>query len=63
MIRGLNNSPMKKAERAGVVQPEEEKVLGKHYCSLSILKRGLKKIGKKILVGPTAIRQGLVVLN
>ena len=30
-----------KAERVGVVQPGEEKALGRPYCSLSVLKGGL----------------------
>jgi len=29
------------AERVGVVQPEEQKAAGAHYCSLSVLKGNL----------------------
>lgn len=43
----------KKAERVGVVQPEEEKALGRLFSSLSALKVGQKKkMGTDILPGP-----------
>ena len=34
---------MKKAERAGVVQPGEEKALARPHCGLSVLKGGLEE--------------------
>ncbi|KAK4827903.1 hypothetical protein QYF61_022326 [Mycteria americana] len=40
MIRGLEHLSYEKAERVGVVQPGEEKPLGRPYCSLSVLKGG-----------------------
>jgi len=42
MIGGMNLL-CGKAERVGVVQPGEEKALGRTYCSLPVLKGGLKE--------------------
>jgi len=36
----------RKAERVGAVQPGEEKVVGRLYCSLPVLKRAYKKAGE-----------------
>lgn len=47
---------MKTAERAGLVQPGEEKV-PKH------LEEGLRKMRSNFLAGPVAIGQGVMVLR
>lgn len=41
MVRGLEHFSRRKAESVGVVQPGEEKALGRPYCSLSVPEIGL----------------------
>jgi len=44
-----------KAERAGAVQPGEEKAPGRPYSGVSVLKRQLpRKMGTDFLAGPVA---------
>lgn len=50
MVRGLEHFSRRKAESVGVVQPGEEKALGRPHCSLSV-------------PGSVVIRQGIMILN
>ena len=68
--RGHSNDPRAEApllrgqaERAGAVQPGEEKAPGRPYCSLPVLKGAHRKMGTGFSAGPVAIAQGIMVLN
>jgi len=43
MIRGLEHLLQRKAERAGAVQPGEDKALRTPYCSLPVHEGGLQE--------------------
>jgi len=48
----------------GVVQPAEEKGLGRPYCNLPVPERGpIRKLERDILQGPVGIGQGVMALN
>jgi len=55
MIRGLAHLSCVERLRVGVLQPGEEKAAGRPYCSLSVLKGLMRKMGTDYLVGPVAI--------
>ena len=53
----------RKAEGIGLVQPGEEKALGRPHCSLPILKGDFEEgWGRDFLPGPVVIAQGGMVL-
>ncbi|GAB0186763.1 cAMP-dependent protein kinase inhibitor alpha [Grus japonensis] len=62
IIRGLEHLSHEERPRAGLVQPGEEKALGRPYCGLSILKGG-RKMGTGFSAGPVVIGQGVTALN
>ena len=66
MVRGLEDlSHERQAERVGVVQPGEEKALGRPYSSLPVPKQGAYKKDKErdFLAGPVVIGQGGMALS
>lgn len=64
MVTGLEQLTREKRLRLAVVQPQEQKAPGRHFCALSVLKREpIRKIGTVVLGGLIVTAQGVMVLK